>query len=359
MRAIPKYEKVRENIREQISDGRLQPNDKLPSEEEYAKLYGVSTITIRRALADLVAEGRITRTKSKGTFVRGAGEEPPSSKLVALLLAPEDGHDVSYMQIIKGAQKIMADNDYSLIVEWGDKRLDSERAAILRMIDRKVDGLLLYPFNPTLSQENYRLLRETSIPYVQIDRYDIEAPGHFVGCNNFEGGVMATRNLLELGHRAIHFVAYRFFLSSELERYDGYCSAMRQAGVQLNAGHLLSVVDYDLLADRIRAGEITALFCCNDRLAMEVIEELLRRGVRVPQDVSIVGFDDWASNASSPVPLTTVRQNFHEIGQMAAHLLVSVINNTVQSNNIKVLTSVSLVQRGSVAPPPVAPSEDE
>ncbi|MFV0401070.1 MAG: substrate-binding domain-containing protein [Oscillospiraceae bacterium] len=348
MKSIPKYARVREVISQQIKSGELSPGDKLLSEEEYAKLHGVSTITVRKALADLVTEGLIVRTKSKGTFVREPQEDQSASKLVALILSPEDYYDISYMQIIKGAQRMMADNEYSLIVEWGDKDFESERATILKMIDRQVDGFLIYPFDPVQSRENYRLIKDAGIPYVQIDRYDIDASDYFVGCNNYEGGMLATRKLLELGHRSICFGAYQFFLSSELERYDGFCSAMRQAGIELAHSHLLNGIDYDTLRDQILAGEVTALFCCNDKLAVKAVRQLMERGIRIPEDVSVMGFDDWEGNRDIPMGLTTMRQDFAALGQMAAHLLINVINgNTV--SNLKMLVGVTLVERDTVS----------
>ncbi|MDL2301849.1 GntR family transcriptional regulator [Lachnospiraceae bacterium OttesenSCG-928-D06] len=348
MKSISKYATVRNVILEQIQNGELKPGDKLLSEQEYAEQFDVSNITVRKALAELVADGYITRIKSKGTFVKELPLKDNGSKLVSILLSPEDYYDISYMQIIKGAQKVMAENDYSLIVEWGDKNLESEQAVIVRMIERKVDGLLIYPFDPVLSRESYKLIQDAEIPYVQIDRYDINAQGYFVGCNNYEGGILATRTLLDLGHREIFFASYQFFLSSELERYDGYCSAMRQAGITLSPERLLNNIDYDDLKKRILSGEITALFCCNDKLATKVVTQLINRDVRIPEDVSIIGFDNWKGNQDIPVALTTIQQDFMEIGQMAALLLINAMNKTVTNNNMKLLTGVSLVMGDSV-----------
>lgn len=349
MKSIPKYAQVRQSIHRQIQEGKLKPNDKLLSEDEYAKLYGVSTITVRKALSELVTDGYITRTKNKGTFVREQREDPASSKLVAFLMSPEDYYDVSYMQIIKGAQKILSQNGYSLIVEWTDKRGESEQAAIQKMLDQQVAGLFIYPFDPARSRENYRLIQAADVPYVQIDRYDIDAPGYFVGCDNYGGGLLATRKLIEMGHRRIYFGAYQFFLSSELERFDGYASAMRQANIRMEDGWLLNGIDYDELYKKIQARELTALFCCNDKLAIKVIHRLMEYGVQIPEDVSIMGFDDWAGR-NLPMGLTTVRQNFADIGQSAGHLLLSVMNGSIRGGSLKLLTGVSVVMRDTVGP---------
>ncbi|WP_068784598.1 GntR family transcriptional regulator [Paenibacillus phocaensis] len=350
----PKYETVKKTLLQQIQAGELQAGDKLPNDEDLMNRFQVSGITIRKALTELAAEGVITRIKRKGSFVNGAQAANPSSRLIAFIVSAEDNFDVSYMKIIKGAQQAAAEFNYSLIVEWSNENLAVEQASILKMLDRKVDGFLIYPFDPVQSQDNYRLIEQHNIPYLLVDRYNVDHPSYFAGCDNYDGAILATRELIRLKHTQIKFASYHFFLHSEQERFAGFCSAMRQAGLSVTDDDLLTRIDYDTLADRIEKREVTALFCSNDKLAMEIIRQLTGRGLKIPQDVSVMGFDDWDHSGNLSIGLSTVRQNFEEIGRNAAHLLNQVIQGKTHGGNTKILSGVSLVIRESTCKNPYA-----
>lgn len=350
----PKYETVKQALQQQIEAGKLQPGDKLPHEEDLMKLFKVSGITIRKALTELADEGVITRIKRKGSFVNGTQPADHSSHLIAFILSAEDNFDVSYMKIIKGAQQAAAEFNYSLIVEWSNENLAVEQASIQKMLDRKVDGFLIYPFDPVRSKDNYQLIEQNSIPYLLVDRYNVDHPSYFSGCDNYDGAILATRELIRLKHTKIKFASYHFFLHSEQERFAGYCSAMRQAGLTVTDEDLLTRIDYDGLADSILKREVTALFCSNDKIAIEIIGQLTGRGLKIPQDVSIIGFDDWDHSSNLSIGLSTVRQNFEEIGRNAANLLNQVIRGKTHSSNTKILSGVTLVIRESTSENPYA-----
>ena len=126
------------------------------------------------------------------------------------------------------------------------------------------------------------------------------------------------------------------------------------AGTPVAKDNLLMDVDYDALAARIRDREITAIFCCNDKLAVKMISNLRSRNLRIPQDVSIMGFDDWQASPDVIRELTTIRQDFTEIGANTAYLLFSLLQGKFPNNPVKILSDVSLVVRRSVSPPQIA-----
>lgn len=348
----PKYEAVKQALLHQIQAGELQPGDKLPNEEDLMNQFQVSGITIRKAMTELANEGVITRIKRKGSFVNGAQAADNSSHLIAFILSAEDNFDVSYMKIIKGAQQAAAEFNYSLIVEWSNENLAVEQASIQKMLDRKVDGFLIYPFDPIQSKDNYLLIEKNDIPYLLVDRYNVDHPGYFSGCDNYDGAILATRELIRLKHSKIKFASFHFFLQSEQERFAGYCSAMRQAGLPVTDDDLLTRINYDVLVDSIFKRDVTALFCSNDKLAIEIIGQLTGRGVKIPQDVSVMGFDDWDHAGNLSIGLSTVRQNFEEIGRNAANLLNQVIQGKTHGGNTKILSGVSLVIRESTCENP-------
>ena len=351
-----KYQKIKQAIYQQIQNRELLPNEKLASEAEYAQHYGVSTITIRKALSELASEGHIRRVKGKGSFVEDPARASCSSRLIALVISSEYYQDTSVLRIIKGAQKTLADYNYALIVEWNEDGPAEELSIIRKMIAQKVVGFLIYPIDPVPSRSNYQFIEQCGLPYVLIDRYDPERKTCFAGCDNYNGAIMATRELIRLKHTKIRFASFHFFLSSEQERYDGFCNAMRQAGLSAPSGGLLNDIDYDALAADILARRITALVCCNDQLALKTIRRLTERGVRVPQDVSVFGFDDWIGAIQSPVSLSTLRQDFEEEGGNASILLLNAIQGRFRHNDAKLLSGVELIVRDSVCENPYAGS---
>ncbi|WZL78986.1 substrate-binding domain-containing protein [Eubacteriales bacterium mix99] len=354
MKATPKYQKIKESILEKIQGGKLQTDEQLPSVEYYMEKFDVSAITVRRALSELAEEGYIRRIKRKGTFVNDPGSFEASSHLIAVILSTEDYYDTSYMEIIKGAQSFISEYDYSLLIEWTDLDNEQERASVQRMLDKKVDGFIIYPFDPVKSENIFCLIEKENIPYVLVDRYNLHHPCYFSGSDNYSGAILATSKLIEFKHTKIKFAAYHFFLPSEQERYDGFCSAMRAHNLDVSADNLLIDIDYDDLKQKIISHEVTALFCVNDRLALKIMSRLTELGVRIPEDVSIIGFDDWDNARNKTSGLSTVRQYFNEIGSNAAYLLISAIQGQLQGRNVKMLAGVTLVERDSVIENPYA-----
>lgn len=352
MRNEPKYITIKRSILNKIQEKDLLPNAKLASEEEYAQHYGVSTITVRKALSELAAEGYIRRVKGQGSFVEEPINPVTSSRLIALVLSSEYYQDTSVLMIIKGAQQMLADSGYALIVEWNENGPKEEKEIIRKMISQDVAGFLIYPFDPVPSISNYELIEQNNLPYVLIDRYNPDHQTHFAGCDNYNGAITATKELIRLKHTKIKFASYHFFLSSEQERYDGYCNAMRQAGLSVTPDSLLTHVDYDRLASDILSRNTTAIFCCNDKLAMKMIDNLTQRGIRVPQDVSIFGFDDWSGSQMSVVRISTLRQNFEEEGCNAAILLLNAIQGKFKTPDIKMLSGAQLILRESTCKNP-------
>ena len=346
-----KYEAIRDDIRRRMENGELPPGARLKPELEMAAEYGVSAITIRRALADLVACGQVVRRRGAGTFVASEAETPKRTEKhqnVAMLLTQESYSVGTLARIMAGAQKALTRHGSTMLIDWNSRNPKVSADSIRRMLNQGTDGFLIYPYDPAQNREEFRMIREAGKPYVLLDRRDAFLPSLYVGSNNFDGGVLAANALLALGHEKICFLANLFFLSSEQERYAGFCAAMHAAGLRLGPRHLLEKPDFEALAQAIRAGEVTAVFCVSDRIAERAVEAMISMGIRVPEDVSIIGFDDNIYRAGCPVPLSTVRQNFELIGQRAAELLLWTLdekNGPVENTQMQI--GVELVLRSS------------
>ena len=350
---LMKYEAIRDQIKRQIENGELQPGSRLKTELDMAAEYGVSAITIRRAMADLVAGGQVIRKRGAGTFVAPAEAREPENRenqrQIAMLLTQESYSVGSLVRIMAGAQKTLTRRGSTMLIDWNSRNPKVSADSIRRMLNQGTDGFLIYPYDPVQNREEFQIMRDAGKPYVLLDRRDAFMPSLYVGSNNFDGGMIATDALISRGHEKICFLGHLFFLSSEWERYAGFCSAMRAAGIHLGPRSLMEKPDFEALAQYVRAGEITAVFCVSDRVAERAVIAMIKQGLRVPEDVSIIGFDDNIYTAGCPVPLSTVRQNFELIGQRAAELILWTLDKeSGPVENTQMQTGVELVLRASI-----------
>lgn len=349
----PKYELVKDYILDLIGGSQFRPHDRIPSESELTEALDVSSITVRKALSDLVNEGLIYRIRGKGSFVADKKNDAlsPMSRLVAFIISGTEIYDSSYMKIIKGIQSQLAARNYRLVIEFIENNVSQENELISKINPSDYSGLLIYSSDPNAAKPYLRLLKNGKMPFVMLDRFPNGMPVNCIVCNNQDGAYEATDYLLSLGHRHIGFAVYDFHLSSEVDRFNGYRNALADSGVVEDPSiHFLEKdLDYSALLSRIRQRELTALFCVNDRKALEAVEQLTALGVRIPEDISVMGFDDFAGSKFSKVPLSTVKQDFDALGSESAKLLIDLMEGNAIGSK-KIMLPTSLVIRESTAP---------
>lgn len=208
-----------------------------------------------------------------------------------------------------------------------------------------------------LTAEHLTALSRVKMPIVVIDPMNMpRAKVTSVGSTNFAGGLTATQHLLALGHRRIGYIGGPARAACNHARVHGYRAAMESGGAPILPGYVATGrFEYD---DGVAMGATmlalaeppTAIFAGNDELALGVIEAARSRGLRVPQDLSLVGFDDTQIARMTAPPLTTVRQPLREIGGEALRTALRLAaSETIASHHVELATT--LVVRGSTAPP--------
>ncbi|MFF0011948.1 LacI family DNA-binding transcriptional regulator [Streptomyces sp. NPDC005374] len=208
-----------------------------------------------------------------------------------------------------------------------------------------------------LTSSQYGWLDQHRIPYVLIDPVLEPPPGVVsVGAANWQGGVTATEHLLALGHEHIAVVAGHQRKMCSGARVAGYRSALAAAGIRQRPEYVRHA-GFDESAAHRRTLELldlpeppTAVFVCSDRMALGVYEALAERGLRVPGDMSVVGFDDLPEARWTTPALTTVRQPLSEMAAMALRLLVRMMEGD-RPESTRTELSTRLVERASTAPP--------
>lgn len=329
-----------------------------PTIRRVAELAGVSIATVSRTLAqpDKVAETTRNRVLEA---VRSTGFVPNRQAVdfrrratgnVVLLV--RDITNPFYLDIYRGIEEVAFANGYRVLM--GDAQYDDARVA--RYVEmgrnRQADGVILMTgWLPEAIPE--RSLPKTVIALELIDGSALPA----VAIDNRAAAKLAVDHLIALGHRRIVHVTGPMQLTMSTGRHEGYLDALRQAGIEADPA-LTRIGDFHfgsgqqaieaLLAERV---EFTAVFCSNDEMAVGAVNTLRAHHLRVPDDVSVAGFDDMDYARSSDPPLTSVRQPRRQIGRQAMQMLIDLLAGE-QLTEPAVTAEVELIVRDSTARAP-------
>lgn len=328
---------------------------------QIAKEAGVSTTTVSKVLNQLPGVGASTRARIQqliddNDYVQNHAarhlRKGQSGLIDLVIMRLEGGYDLGIMH---GIQDALEESGHRLVVFATNEDEATERLWLRRILDQSTDGvLLLLPYSQ-IGIAN--ALMEQNIPFIAIgDRNEPTTVFPTIGSTIWLGGYTATEYLISLGHRRIGIITLPLHLTTSRARLAGYREALERAGIPIDPS-LICEGTY-LLGDGIRQTEAlldlpnppTAIFAGNDAQATGVYQVLYRRNIRVPDDMSVIGFDNVTYTAQMAPPLTTIHQPLVEMGRMAANMLMRLIaGQPLDSNHVEL--STSLVIRESCAAP--------
>ena len=354
----PAYSVIVDSIIEQARSKRIKPGDSVGSENELAEKFGVSRMTVRKALDVLATRGVVRRQAGKGTFLARAvtgGRSPTRQTGVLICGMPYTvlqgvTENEFFAPVYEGAQRAATEAGYSLLFAPADLA-HLEKPIVARACDGLILGMCAVP------ARRLKTFAESGFPIVLME-YDLGPEMPSVKTDRFGGGVVVAEHLLSLGHK-------RIALITATERPDGlpttggFLAALERAGIELPAS-LRANGDFSyesgvkatkkLLRSR---KPFTAIMCANDAMARGALDTLATEGIDVPKKVSVTGFEDLRSAALATPPLTTVLVDKEELGRRAVGRLVGMIQGS-PSGSDKETIPVELVVRESTAPPPGA-----
>jgi GntR family transcriptional regulator of arabinose operon len=360
-----KYIMVKEKITDWITSGKVKPGEKIYSENELVKMFGVSRHTVRQAVGDLVHEGWLYREQGAGTFCSFKQEEVEQTVLHPQTNGKNIGVITTYISdyifpsIIRGIESYLTDQGYSLTFACTDNDIEKEKQCLQTMLSRNIDGLIVEPTKSSVYNPNihyYLELEQHNIPYLMINQfYPQLAPPHIV-VNDEHGGYIATEHLINLGHRKI----IGLFKTDDLQgvnRMQGFIRAFREHGITFFPDMVISYSTEDMkekvkgqLMDIFSSDKKpTAIVCYNDQLALMVVDVLRTFQISVPDDVSIVGYDDSFLAEAFEVKLTSVAHPKMDMGIEAAKRIVSAVEGR-DNNPQSVVYEPELIVRSSTAP---------
>jgi LacI family transcriptional regulator len=338
-----KHDRILQALLADIASGQYGPGHRLPSEAQLVRRFGVSRPTAARALRDLRDRGVIERRVGSGSFVKEApSPEAVGSRQLGLLI-PDLGMTEVFEAICGELAGQARGRGYGLV--WGAGHtgrfempgIEAAPSLCEPFIASQIAGVFFAPFeggpeHTELNQAVANTLRVAGVTVVLLDRdlapFPLRSPYDLVGIDNFSAGFTLAEHLLKLGCRRLAFVARRHSAPTVNARVAGAREALRAQGLDvppdfLRVGNPESADLVDTLIGPHAGPALDAVICANDHTAALLLRSVERRGVSVPQDLRIVGFDDLRLATVLRTPLTTMHQPCRDIAMVALQTMLS------------------------------------
>jgi len=331
--------------------------------KDIAREARVSHSTVSRALRN----SPLVNARTSKLIHRIAGEKGYIASAVARSLVKQRTNTIGVVvttiadpfagEVIGGIEESALAHDYSVILAASHSDRARELHAVQSFQERRVDGVLVMASR--IGARYLTILSEMKAPIVLINSHHPREFIYSVRIDDFAGARTATSHLIDLGHQRIAYIGDRFGFQSDAGRFKGYRRQIEESGLVF----LPKLVVYgdggpagglEAMSRLLSLGPPpTAVFCYNDRQALGAMRAVREHGLRVPKDISIVGFDDLFLSSYADPPLTTIRQPKHEMGCQAMEILLELVAGGKPSSRI---TTGTLIVRQSTAPPAAARS---
>jgi LacI family transcriptional regulator len=330
--ATPLYLQIVDDISRQIAMGRIKAGEKIRSQSELAGEYGVSLITVKKALYELIREGLLFSRVGKGTYVSEISPLTERREFRSIGFVLTDMNSPFFSRILKSVEKGVSGYGYNLLLSSSENRLEKEEYLIQDYRDLGVRGLIIASMNHIYTASKaIRQLDKEGFPYVVVS-YITDPDIYFVGTDHKLGGYIAGKHLISRGYKKIGYINGEPGNRCGEARFEGYRQALEEEDRPLREDLLYSLTRGGEWNDFQSGYEIglslaasqdhpDAIFAYNDLTALGFQKAIMEKGFHIPGDIAIVGFDDIDASETAPVPLTTVHQPTEQIGELAVRVL--------------------------------------
>ena len=358
-RNVAKYQNVIDWITNRIDRGELGPGEKIPSENELSSMFGLSRQTIRHAITQMVDDGILESVRGSGTYVVDLRAEEGERSVVAVVTTYVD--DYIFPSTIRGIESKLSEKGYSMQLSFTNNTVGRERQILEDLLSRNdIAGIIMEPVKSALPNPNmelYSQLREKNVKILFINTFYPELDIPHVSLNDAECAYKAVMALIEAGHKNIGCIL-KLDDGQGRERYRGYLRAITESGLPFAYEHVNWIDTIDirngkeaLVKMKDRLGECTAVFCYNDQVAGMLIEMLSESGIRVPQDMSVIGMDDsdTARNGVGGITISSIPHPKEDLGERAALNMIRMIHEGKLYFNATFEFEEDVILRASVA----------
>jgi len=345
-------------VKQNIQNNTFKSGEKLISENKLCEKFSISRPTARQAIALLEKENLVIRKRGSGTFVNHPIiKKQTTSKTIGLLMTYIDGY--IFPDFISGVEQVLSKHSYHMALRLTSNQIQNERQQLLSFLDMDIDGLIVEGVKSALPNPNlelYQQLYNRHIPVIFINSYYPTLDCNYILNDDYIGGRLATRHLIENGHKKIAIIFKHDDLQGTL-RYKGFLDEMYDQHLEVNESFIFwySTESYEqlfrpehllLLIDKLR--ECSAAVCYNDQLVFRLIPFLTQAKLNIPKDLSITSFDNSSVNDLASVPLSSVTHPGEELSKLATTSLLTMIENP--HFEIKHVYQPSIIIRDSVQP---------
>lgn len=333
----PKYQSIADALRQEIENGQYSNQQLLPTEQLLCRRFQISRQTVRRALSLLESEGLITRRQGSGSRLR-EHKEPEALLNCSIAVVTTYISDYIFPSILRGTETVLAANSSAPLLFATQNQLSVERKILQTLLTMKeLDGVLVEGTKTALPNPNldlYQKLIDRGVRLVFINGvYPELAHIPSVLADNYGGGRLLTEHLYRHGHQNIAGIFKIDDMQGTL-RYAGYAEALRDLGLPFEDEHIcwynteqrkafLSEAFVDSILEGFRG--CSAIVCYNDEVAVRVVARLQKRGVRVPEEMAVVSFDNSQYSELAPVHLTSLSHGSRNLGELAANLMLRLL----------------------------------
>ena len=331
--------------------------------KDVAEQAGVSIQTVSRVINNRPDVSPETRQNIQATIDR-LGYQPfanarglAAKRTYTLGLITADFSDFWFSMVVTGAEKEALDKGYYFLLGNANCDPEDDQKFLRLLTERHVEGVLFVRGDYENEVTHLARLKEFGIPVVTTGHHSPEVDTAQIDVDNIKGGRRAVEYLIGLGHKKIAMITGPTQWKSTQDRTQGYHQALQDAGILVDRNlvvegdNWLHSSGYKNAKMLVKQGAaFTAIFAHNDRIARGAIHALNEAGLKVPADVSVIGYDDITEAEFSDHPLTTIRQPMTEVGEAAARLLIQMIEDASTVSR-PILFDTALVERSSCAPP--------
>lgn len=356
-----KYQMISDEIKQQIIEGKFKIGETIPTELTLQKQYGVSRHTVRQAIGLLSTEGYLRTEKGSGTYVldyhiQSLNRSNRQNKTIGVVTTYISNY--IFPDIIHGIEQALREQGYSLLLSSTNNDVQQEKDCLKMMLERQVEGLIVEPtksneFNPNLPY--YIQLKENNVPIVMINACYEELSAPVVAMNDVKAGQILTDYLIDNGHREIGIVTKIDDLQGKY-RLKGFLKSCEQHKLPVlperiftyktgTEGQAIQAIK-ERLVQEDPDHNLSAIICYNDEMASQVIDALKQEKLQVPDDISIVGFDDSILSIAGDVEITTISHLKEQMGIDAANRLLKLISGDESIDNI--IYDPQMIERHSV-----------
>jgi GntR family transcriptional regulator, arabinose operon transcriptional repressor len=353
---VTKYRQIEDWLRKEIKTGVFKPGDKIPTETELAAQFSASKHTVRKAVSNLIQMGWLEAKRGSGVYCIDAEEK--RIKYISYVTSTLDHY--IFPGLIRSINLPLFERGYHFTLNESESQVAVEKRILMELRKREVAGIIITPVFSGAGPSNRDLIAEiddSGIPVILLDNHFPDTSLSVIAMNDREGGALAVQYLIERGHTKIGVFYSDEYYPFNL-RKEGALDGMREKGIEINGDWILNVRNfsrlntdaYAAIAEMLKdpAGRPTAVFCCNDQLCLQAINAAEDLGLHVPEDLSLIGFDNSDYADLRPISLTSIDHPNLEMGGLAVKFLLEKIEHPEMELVHRAFIKPKIVERRSV-----------